>query len=87
MPTATIRPASITTIYGFFKSVDRGDVRVVQRRKDFGFALEALDALRVARKDLRKYLDGYVAIEFGVAGAIDFPHAARPKWREDFVRA
>ena len=52
------------------------DVRVRERRDRLGFALEAGAAIRVLRNQRRKDLDGDVAIETGVAGAIHLAHPA-----------
>ena len=59
-----------------FDAVDGGDVGVVERGQDFGFALEAGHALGVVAEGGRQDLDGDVALEFGVAAAVDLTHAS-----------
>jgi hypothetical protein len=72
---------------GFFEAVDLGDVGVVQRGEDFGFAGEAGEAFGVAGELGWEELDGYFAIESGVAGAPDFAHAAGADGAEDLIGA
>ncbi len=52
------------------------DVRVVQRREDLGFALEASQPLGVVGEQVGQDLERHVAVELGVAGAVDLTHAA-----------
>ncbi len=40
----------------FLEAVDRGDVRVVQRRKEFGFALKPRQAIRIVGEGFGKNL-------------------------------
>ncbi len=68
-------------------AVDRADVRVVERRQHARFALEAHHAVAVVHKRGRQHFDGNVAAERGVAGPVDFTHAAGTKARSDFERA
>ena len=63
---------------GFDEAVDGGDVRVVQRGEELRFALEARDALRVGANGVRQRLDGDVAPELGVPGAVHLAHAPAP---------
>ena len=58
------------------QAVDVRDVRMVQRREDFRFALEAREALGSARQRLGQHLDRDLALQLGVGGAIDLAHAA-----------
>jgi hypothetical protein len=62
-------------------------VRVIQRGKNLGFAAETRESLRVVGERVGQDLQGDVATELCVAGAIDLAHAARPERRDDFVRA
>ena len=71
----------------FFQAVDGRDVRVVQRREDFGFALKAGQSVRIRRQGRRKDLDGDLTLQPGVRRPIDLPHAAFAKLRGDFVDA
>ena len=61
---------------GVFKAVNRRDVRMVQRREDFGFALEAREALGVRGEDVGQDLDRDLAFQLRVRRAIDLAHAA-----------
>ena len=62
---------------GLLHSVERGDVRMIQRRQDFGFALETRDAIGVSGEDVEDDLDCDLAAEPRVARAVDLAHAAR----------
>ena len=65
--------------------VERADVRMVQPRDRARLAVEALAQLR-ARGEMRgQDLDGDVAVETRVAGAIDLAHAAGAERGDDFV--
>ena len=64
--------------------VDRDDGRVVHLRHQLRLALEALLGLG-AQLGRRNQLDGDVAIEPRVAGAVDDPHAAAAQFRDDLV--
>jgi hypothetical protein len=52
---------------------------VIQRGKEFCFALEAGDPIRVRCKSLRQNLERDVALEAGVLRAVDLPHAPLTK--------
>ena len=67
--------------------MDGADVRIVQRRDDAGFLLEALARFRIGRQRAGQDLDGDRAIEPGVTGAVDLAHAARADRRDDLVGA
>jgi hypothetical protein len=49
---------------------------MVQRRCSARFLLEPLQAFTIGRKRRRQDLDGHVAPQPGVAGAIDLAHPA-----------
>ena len=72
---------------GFFQAVDGRDVRMIERRQELGFALEAGHALGIAGEGLGQDLQRDVAIEASVAGAVDFAHAAGAEERDDLVGA
>ena len=72
---------------GFVETVDGADVRMVQRREDLRFALEPGQSLGIAGERGRENLDGDVAAQLRVAGAIHLAHAARAKLRDDVVCA
>ena len=67
------------------ESVDRGDVRVVERGEQLRLALEAGEALGVLRHLERQHLDRDVATEGRVGGAVDLAHPAGPEGRGDPV--
>ena len=60
---------------------------MIQRRQGLGFAREAGQALGVLREQLRQDLDGHIAVQAAVAGAIHLAHAARAQRADDFVGA
>src|SRR5262245_28085846 len=64
----------------------RDDVRMRQRRDDFGFALEPRAAIRIVRESGWQYLDRDVAIESRVARAIDLAHPAFAELGHHVVR-
>ena len=66
--------------------VDGEDVRVGERGERPRLALEPRDPVGVARDGLGEDLDGDLAAETGVAGAVDLSHPAGAEWAEDLVR-
>ena len=66
--------------------VERTDVRVVQARNRASFLLEPLAKLGTLREMRRKHLDGDAAIEAGVFGLVDLPHAAGANGLDNFIR-
>jgi hypothetical protein len=62
------------------------DVRVIQRREDLGFALEAGQPVGVVREQLREHFQRDIAIELGVARAVDLTHAAATKRGDDLIK-
>ena len=69
------------------EAVNDRDVRMIERREHLGFAPEARDTVRVARKRLRQDLDRDGAIEARIAGFVNLTHAARAQRGQDFERA
>jgi hypothetical protein len=69
----------------FVETVDRRDSRMIERRQDLGFALEAQSALGISGEARRQDLDRRVAVECLVAGAKDLPHPAFTDLLEDAV--
>ena len=65
----------------------RGDVRMVQRGEDFGFALEAREPIGIAGERLGQHLDRDLAFQLGVRRAIHLAHPAGADLGGDFVRA
>jgi hypothetical protein len=74
-------------VLAFFDAVDRGDVRVIQRRNHAGLALEARQPFGRGDERRRKDFDGDVALEPRVAGAIDITHAAASQQRLQVIHA
>ena len=72
---------------GFFKTVDRCDVRMIQGGEDFRFTLKASQAIGIVGKQFRQNLQRHIPAESVVAGAVDLAHPSSPKGGEDFVRA
>jgi hypothetical protein len=69
----------------FFKSVNRGDIRMVQRGQELGFAFEPGSTAIVPRKFLGQRLDGDVPPEPAVAGPVHLAHPALADRGEDIV--
>ena len=67
--------------------VDVRDVRMIQRRERLRLAFEAHDAIGIACDGRGKHLERDLALEPGIACAIDFAHAALAKLGDDFVDA
>ena len=67
--------------------VDGGDVGVVQDAGGLGLLLEAAQAIGVGGEGGGEDLDGDVAAEARVLGAVDLPHAAGADGGEDLVGA
>src|SRR3954453_16558066 len=64
-----------------------GDIRMIQRRENFGFALESRNPLSVVGDVRREHLQRDLALQHGVGRAIHLAHTARPKNGDDFVRS
>ena len=58
-----------------------------QRRDGLRLALEPRERRRILGKALGQDLDGDIAIQLGVAGAVDLAHAAGAELADDFVGA
>ena len=71
----------------FLQAVDDRDVGMIQRREDFGFALEPHQPLCVCRNGLRQDLDRDLPLQVLVSGAIHLSHAADTDLGGDFIRA
>ena len=65
--------------------VNDDDVRMVQRPGGASFLLETTEPVRIGRKRRRENLDGDVAAEAFVLGAIHLAHAAFPERGEHFI--
>ena len=62
-------------------------LRVIERGEQLGFALESRETVGVAARRLGQDLDGDVATEPRVSGAIDLAHPAGTERCDDFVGA
>ena len=62
-------------------------MRVIQRREELGFTLEAGEPIRVARECLEQSFHGDLTIESRVARAIDRAHAAFAELVGDVIRS
>ena len=65
----------------------RGDVRVIQRREDFRFALEPREPIGIGGERWRQDLDRDLALQLRVGRPIHLPHPAFADLRGDFVDA
>ena len=70
---------------GVAEVVNREDAGVRQRRHRQRLALEARQPIRVGGKRLRQHLDGDVALQLGIARAVDVAHSAGADVRCDLV--
>ena len=69
------------------EAVDRADVGMVQRREHPCFALEAREAIRVARERAGQDLDGDITTKLRVPCLVDVAHAARSEQRGQLIAA
>ena len=60
---------------------------MIQRREDFGFALEPHQPLGVCRNGLRQDLDRDLPLQVRVSSAIHLTHAAHADLGGDFIGA
>ncbi len=68
-----------------FEAVDVRDVRMVQRCEGLGFARESSQPIGIGCERLREDFERDVAIQLGIARAIDLSHAAFADRRGDVV--
>ena len=71
----------------FFEAVDGGDVRMIQRREHFRFALKAREPIGIGRERGRQDLDRDLTFQPRVGRPIHLPHPAFADLRGDFVDA
>ena len=69
------------------EAVNLRDMRVVQRRQDFGLTLESRQPLRVRRNRRGQHLDRNGTLQVGVRRPIHLPHAAHSDLGGDFIGA
>ena len=67
------------------ETVDRGDVRMVERGEDAGLPLEALHSLFIAGEGFGQDLDGHLALQLRIVRAVHLTHPARAQGREQLV--
>ena len=79
--TSAVMPAHL------FEPVDGGDVRMIQRGEDFGFALKTREPIVVSGERWRQDLDRDLTLQLGVGGPIHLPHPAFADLGGDFVDA
>ena len=72
--------------FGLLESIDRANVRVVQRRQHPRLAFEARDPLRVCKEDVCHDLDGDITAQLRIAGPIHVAHPARAEERKNPMR-
>ena len=70
---------------GLLEPVDRCDVRMVEGGEEVGLALEAGEALGVARDLGRENLDRHLPAELGVGGPVDLSHPPGSEGSQDLV--
>ncbi|GMR22899.1 MAG: hypothetical protein BMS9Abin37_1279 [Acidobacteriota bacterium] len=70
---------------GFLRSVERGDVGVIELREELRFSFESFETFLVAQEFFRTNFDGNVSLELGVTGPINLTHATRTDGLDDFV--
>ncbi len=64
-------------------AVDRRDMRMIQRREQHRFLLEACEPVGLLRELRRQHLDRDLAPELGVERAVHLAHAPGPEKAED----
>jgi hypothetical protein len=69
------------------EAVNRGDVRMIEQRKDFGFSTKPREAIRITRHGPRQNLDRDVTLQLRVGRAVDFSHPAGTERAGDLERA
>ena len=70
---------------GLLDAVDGGDVRVVEAGEDLRLPLEPGEAVRISREGVGEDLQRDLAVELGVGGLPDLPHAALAQQGGDVV--
>src|SRR5262249_35276463 len=70
-----------------FDPVDRGDVRMIQRRQESRLALESRQRIRILRQRRRQRLDRDLPPQAWVGRAIDIAHPSRSQRIHDLVGA
>jgi hypothetical protein len=60
---------------------------MIERGKQFGFALEARNAVRIPRELLRQDFDCNIAVEFPIPGLVNLAHASFAELTGNLVMA
>ena len=60
---------------------------MIEGRENFRLPLEPADPLMIAAEFIGKNLDGHVALQPGIASAVNLAHPAFAQQRKDFKRA
>src|SRR6516164_345898 len=63
------------------------NVGMIERSQHFGFALEASHSLRITGVSIGENLERHIALQLGVASAINLAHAACAQRGENLVSA
>jgi hypothetical protein len=74
-------------VAAFLESINRRNVRMVERGEQSRLTLEPRAAIRVPDERFGQDLDGDIATELHVARPVDVAHPAGAKQRADFVRS
>ena len=69
-----------------FESVDRGDVRMIERSEQLRFALQAPDAFGIAGQRGGQDFDGDLTLELRVRRAVDLAHSASANGGDHLIR-
>src|SRR6185295_6388371 len=69
------------------EAINRGDVRMIERREDFGFSTKPREAIRITRHGPRQNLDRDLTLQLRVGRAVDLSHSAGTKRADDLERA
>ncbi len=70
-----------------FETMNRRDVRMVQRREQSRFPLQPRDTLFVIGERFRQHFDGHFALELDIPGTVHLAHATYTDGLEDLVVA
>ena len=68
-----------------FEAEHLRDVRVIQRRQDLGFALEAREPIAIGRQRVWQHLDRHLPLERRVFSSIDLAHSPFAQLGEDAI--
>ena len=69
--------------FGLLQAKDGSNVLMVQRCQQARLTLQSCQSIRIVPEDIRQDLDGHLAAQDGILGAIDHPHPARTDFLQD----